>query len=86
MAFNMELSRVVSVIGSRVDHSQFNDLPIVTSGGRSNTQDCSVHVQLPHVGRLLPVDSAKGRGSSLYFGHDARLRGGHVGCHCSECE
>ena len=31
------------------DRSQCNHLPIVTSGGRSDTQHCSVEVQLPHV-------------------------------------
>ena len=60
--------------------------PIVTSGSRSNTQDGSVEVQLPHVGRLLPVDLLEDRGRGLHVGHDIGLGCGDVGSHCSECE
>jgi len=58
---------------------------IVTSGGRGNTEDSSVEVELPHVGRLLPVDPGEDRGRGLYVGHDIGLGGGHVGSH-SECK
>lgn len=43
------------------------DIPIVTSGGRGNTEDSAVEVELPHVRRFRPLNLGNLRSSGAHL-------------------